>query len=317
MYQPGHYLRKTTALLERTLDRLRVVRSSAAYDVIFIYREAYAIGAPFFERHLARLGLPIVYDFDDAVYLPNSSEANRVIGFLKNPGKIPEILRLSAHVVAGNSYLADYAKRYARNVHMVPTCVDTTVWKPRATERADGPPIIGWIGTPTTTPYLMGLQDVLTDLARSHRFVLRVSGSVRPVEMPGVQIENVEWTLEAEVDLFNTCDIGIYPLPDDDWTRGKCGFKAIQFMASGLPVVAAPVGVNQDIVEHGVTGFLARRRQEWIDALSTLIESESLRRRIGTAGRTVVEERYSLGVTAPKLAQIFESATGSARRLAS
>jgi glycosyltransferase involved in cell wall biosynthesis len=305
LYRPGHVPEKATALLERTFGRIKAL--GASYDMALIHREAYPIGPPLIERWLANR-VPIIYDFDDAVYLPNTSDANKMIGFLKRPAKIAEVLRLSTEVIAGNSHLGDYARRYSTHVNVIPTCVDTDVWKPAADGPRNGPPVIGWIGTPTTTPYLMGLLDVFAALAKDHDFVLRVSGSVAPVAMPGVRVENEPWSLQKETVLFNTCDIGVYPLPNDEWTLGKCGFKAIQFMACGVPVVASPVGVNNDIVEDGVSGLLANTEAEWRDRLRMLITDAGLRRRIGAAGRSRIEAKYSLRANAPAVVSVFEKA---------
>ena len=205
-------------------------------------------------------------------------------------------------MIAGNEFLADYARRYNDAVHVIPTCVDTTKFIPRADDRRGAAvPVIGWIGTPTTAPYLQALQSVLQEVARTHRFVLRVCGAGSPLVIPGVTIEQMPWTLDSEVALFNTCDIGVYPLTDDEWARGKCGFKAIQFMACGVPVVAAPVGVNRDIVEDGVNGLLASTPAEWVEKLRRLIDDPALRATLGRAGRGTIEERYSLNVNAPKM----------------
>ena len=318
VYQPGRYLRKAAALASRTVDRIAAINRAKPVDAVFVYREAYPIGPPVFERLIRRRGWPIVYDFDDAVYLPNTSAANRVIGFMKNPGKIAEILRLSAHVVAGNEFLAQYARRHNPHVTVVPTSVNVQQWRPRDTPRRDdAPPVIGWIGTPTTTPYLLAMQDVFAELARQQTFVLRISGSVAPVAMPGVRVENVPWSLDREVELFNTCDIGVYPLPDDEWTRGKCGFKAIQFMACGVPVIASPVGVNRAIVTDGLDGFLAADRSEWLGKLSQLISSRETRERLGAAGRRTIERSYSTEAAAARLVSVFEQVTGRVQSQAS
>ena len=216
-----------------------------------VYREAYPFGPPLVETLLAHAhGRPLVYDFDDAIFLSNSSEANRFASALKYPQKVAGIIRRSALVLAGNEYLANYARAYNTAVSVLPTCVDTNVFVPRQTPRAAGDPIvIGWIGTPTTVPYLKSLGPSLSRLASRHPFALRVSGSGEPIAFSGVTTVNERWSLEREVELFNTCDIGVYPLTDDEWAKGKCGFKAIQFMACGVPVVAAAVGVNRDIIQ--------------------------------------------------------------------
>jgi glycosyltransferase involved in cell wall biosynthesis len=155
---------------------------------------------------------------------------------------------------------------------------------------------------------LESLGDVLSAAHHARPFELRIAGAGRQVSFNGVPVSNVSWTLADEVALFNTCDIGVYPLANDAWTKGKCGFKAIQFMACGVPVVAAAVGVNREIIEDGVNGFLATTREEWIDKLTRLADDEGLRKRLGEAGRQTIEERYSLNVNAPRMAEALRDA---------
>jgi len=171
-------------------------------------------------------------------------------------------------------------------------------------------PVVGWIGSPTTAAYVRGLANVFRRVRDRHPFVLRVSGAGEPLELPGLEIEQPPWTLESEVRLFNTCDIGVYPLADDEWSKGKCGFKAIEFMACGVPVVAAAVGVNREIIEDGVNGFLASTEDEWVDKLGRLLTSRELRQRFGEAGRRTIETRYSLQVHAPTLAATLQRVAG-------
>jgi glycosyltransferase involved in cell wall biosynthesis len=306
LYRPGHVAQKTGALLSRTIDRLWTLNGN--YDIAFIHREAYPIGPPLIERWLSRQRIPIVYDFDDAIYLPNTSDANRMVGVLKRPSKVGEVLRAATEVIAGNPHLGAYASRHSAHVTVIPTCVDTEVWTPTTRPRSAGTPVIGWIGTPTTTPYLLGLDDVFAALAKEHQFTLRVSGSTAPVAIKGVRVENEPWTLAREIELFNTCDIGVYPLPNDEWTLGKCGFKAIQFMACGVPVVASPVGVNNEIIEDGVSGLLANTEGEWLRHFRTLLTDAALRDRIGRAGRQRIEQRYSLKANAPAVVEVFRRA---------
>jgi glycosyltransferase involved in cell wall biosynthesis len=260
---------------------------------------------------IARRGIPIVYDFDDAIFLRNVSEANKAFAFLKDPGRVARILERSTHVTVGNEFLASFARRHNPRVSVIPTAVDTSRFAPRATAPdPTGLPVVGWIGSPTTFPYLQGIADTLRTVAERHRFVLRVSGAGRPVAFDGLQVEDVPWSLADEVRLFNTCDIGVYPLTDDDWARGKCGFKAIQCMACGVPVVASAVGVNREIIEEGVNSFLATTPGEWIEKLGRLLGDRALREQMALRGRRTIEERYSLKVTAPKLAAVLASAAG-------
>jgi len=306
VYRRGHYLAKFAGFLRQSLQRLKLLLSRNDYDAFFVYREAYPFGPPVFEALLARSGRPLVYDFDDAVYLNNTSEANKFVSVLKYPQKVPSIIGQSSLVLAGNHYLADYARAYNASVAVLPTCVDTSVFVPRPAPPAAGaPPVLGWIGTPTTATYLRSLGPALARVAARHTFVLRVSGSGDPVRMPGVTTTDEPWSLEREVELFNTCDIGVYPLRDDEWERGKCGFKAIQFMACGLPVVAAAVGVNREIIQDGVNGFLASTDDEWVEKIERLLGDAGLRARLGEEGRRTIEARYSLAVNAPKLAAMM------------
>ena len=157
---------------------------------------------------------------------------------------------------------------------------------------------------------------MLQRVAAEHRFVLNVSGTGEPVEIAGVDVNNPVWQLSGEIELFRSCDIGVYPLVDDAWAKGKCGFKAIEFMACGVPVVASAVGVNREIIEDGVNGFLATTDNEWVEKLGRLIAEPALRARFAAAGRRTIEERYSLHVNAPKLADVLKRAVdgGAARR---
>ncbi len=309
VYKPGHYIRKAIAFAGLSLQHLDSLRDAGQFDAILIYREFFPIGPAVVERLLA-IGRrpPVVFDFDDAIFLQSVSDANRFIRALKTPGKVATIIRHSDHVIAGNEYLAAYARRFSDEVTVIPTCVDTTKFVPSPNVFSDNgsgrsrEPIVGWIGSPTTASYVRGLSNVLQRVRERHPFVLRVSGAEEPLNVPGVVTEQPPWALDREVELFNTCDVGIYPLADDEWSKGKCGFKAIEFMACGVPVVAAAVGVNRDIIEDGVNGFLASTEDEWVGKLGRLLVDRDLRRRFGEAGRRMIEARYSLRVHAPTLA---------------
>ena len=309
VYRPGHYVRKALSFAGLSIKRLDSLRDASGFDLLLIYREMFPIGPAVVERLLAiRRRPPIVFDYDDAIFLQSVSDANRFIRALKTPGKVATIIRHSDHVIAGNEYLAAYARRFSDEVTVIPTCVDTTKFVPPPNAFSNNgsgrskEPIVGWIGSPTTASYVRGLTGVLQRVRERHPFVLRVSGVDEPLSVPGVTTEQPQWALDREVELFNTCDVGIYPLADDEWSKGKCGFKAIEFMACGVPVVAAAVGVNRDIIEDGVNGFLASTQDEWVEKLGRLLTSRELRRRFGEAGRRTIEERYSLRVHAPALA---------------
>ena len=317
VYKPGHYLRKAVTFAGLSVKRLDALRDVSHYDAILLYREIFPIGPAVIERLLGSgRRPPIVFDFDDAIFLPSVSDANRLISALKQPGKVATIIRQSAHVIVGNEYLASYARRFSNAVTVIPTCVDTTKFVPSPageSAKASRDPVIGWIGSPTTAFYVRRLADVFRRVRERHPFVLRISGSGEPLQVPGVVTENAPWSLGDEVRLFNTCDVGVYPLADDEWSKGKCGFKAIEFMACGVPVVASAVGVNREIIEDGVNGFLASTDDEWVDKIGRLLVDRELGRRLGAAGRRTVESRYSLQVHAPTLAATLRGVVDPAR----
>ena len=316
VYQRGNHVRKAAGFVHLSFRRLQSLRAAADYDIVLVYREIFPIGPAIVERLLALPGRPpIVFDFDDAMFLPSVSDANRLIAALKFPGKLATIIRVSDHVLAGNDYLAAYAHRFNDAVTMIPTCVDTTKFVPRSDGGpvAGQPPVVGWIGSPTTGTYIRGLARVLQRAHARHPFVLRVSGAGEPIVVDGVPIENVPWALDREIELFNTCDVGVYPLDDDEWAKGKCGFKAIEFMACGVPVVASAVGVNRTLIDDGVNGFLASTEDEWVDKLVRLLSEDSLRRQFAAAGRRTVEAGYSLQVNAPHLAATLRGVVDRSR----
>jgi glycosyltransferase involved in cell wall biosynthesis len=314
VYRPGQVTRKARLFVRQAAARLPAVLGAGRYDVLFIYREAFPIGPPILEALLRAFNRPVVYDFDDAVFLPNTSDANAFVAALKYPRKVGWIIGRSDVVIAGNEYLASFARRFNWSVQVIPTSVDTDLFVPSLPPRRPrSVPVVGWIGTPTTAGYLQAVAKPLVNLTQQSAFILRVAGDGGQVTFPGVAVEALPWSLDKEVELFNTCDVGIYPMPDDPWTKGKCGFKAIQFMACGVPVVASPVGVNTSIIDDGVTGFFARTDQEWESCIGRLLADPELRRRMGAAARRAIEQRYSVRVNAPRIAAVIRRAAEGAR----
>ena len=320
VYKPGQYMRKAMTFARLSLARLASLGDASRFDVILIYREMFPIGPAIVERLLARPGRPpIVLDFDDAIFLPSVSDANRFIAALKQPQKVATIVTLSDQVITGNEYLAAYARRFSPRVTTIPTSVDTTRFRPRSDVDRNGSGssrelVVGWIGSPTTGSYIRALAPVLRRVRAQQPFVLRLSGVGEPLSVPGVTVQHEPWTMEREVELFNTCDVGVYPLADDEWSKGKCGFKAIEFMACGVPVIASAVGVNRDIIQDGVNGLLASSDAEWVEKLGRLLADAALRRRLADEGRRTVERAYSLHVNAPKLAETLRAVAARGRR---
>ena len=315
LYQRGHMGRKLSLVMSAFRRRLTVLGSVRDFDAIYILREAALLGPPIIEGLLKRKGIPIVFDFDDAIFVSYRSPSNGYLSYLKFAGKTKSICRLAAHVMVGNPYLAEYARRFNKNVTVVPTTIDTEKYLMRSERAANEVPVIGWTGSFSTVQHLDTLRGALQKLARRERFRLRVIGTSE-YHLEGVEIETIHWRAETEVEDLGPIDIGIMPLPDDKWSKGKCGLKALQFMAVGIPVVCSPVGVNTVIIQDGQNGLLAATEDEWIEKLSQLMRRPELRERLGKAGRATVEQTYSAAAQAPRVREIFESVVRDASETA-
>jgi len=315
LYRRGRIGRKAAGMARSAMWRLADVARARWVDVVCVSREAMLFGPPVIEWLLSKVARrPIVFDFDDAVFVSYVSPTyGRLASWLKNPSKSSRILEMSAHIIAGNEYLASYARRHNSRVTILPTVVDTEMYAyanspSRSNGRSREIPVIGWIGSHSTAQYLDLIAPALQRLARRRRFIFRVVGAGREVNIPGLEVENLPWAMETEVRDFRDLDIGVYPIRDDEWARGKCAFKAIQYMAAGAPCVASPVGMTSEVIRHGVNGFLADSTDEWVYCLERLLEDESLSERFSREGRLIVEEKYSLKAHAPRLANVLEEA---------
>lgn len=281
------------------------------YDAVYVFREAALFGPSVFEYWIKLSGAPMIFDFDDAVFIPYVSPSNGRLSKLKFPGKTRTICRLSSHVMAGNRYLADYARRVNSNVTVVPTTIDTDKYLLEPSKPCSPAPVIGWSGSFSTVQHLDTLRASLQRLAAREKFRLRVVG-VSNYRLDGVETEAVPWRSQTEIEDLRVIDIGVMPLPDDDWSRGKCGLKALQYMALGIPTICSPVGVNSEIIQDGVNGFLASTEAEWIEKLTALLHSAELRERFRFAGRRTVEAKYSTRSQVPRVLEIFKSVVNKA-----
>ena len=306
LYEPGHVAVKLRETLRGYLKRLAEALRRTRTDVIFVYREAALLGPAWIERLFA-LHRPLVFDFDDAIYLAATSQANAWSRGLKSMGKVESICRVARHVTVGNEFLAKYAKHRAREVTVVPSTIDTAVYQvvPRARNRV---PVIGWTGSVTTVPHLVALSPALRRLREKREFELRVIGA--KVDIEGLAVSCVPWQAETEPADLRALDVGLMPLPDDEWSRGKCGMKALQYMGLGIPPVVSPIGVNATIVRDGVNGLHAHTEEEWIDRIGLLLADERLRQSLGREARRTIEESYSALAHAPRVARILTEAAG-------
>lgn len=291
--------------LRAYLKRIRILLGSRQYDLIWIEKEALPWLPAWFERMLLAKNVPYVLDYDDAVFHYYDEHRNRLIKTIF-ANKHPALMRGAALVVAGNDYLAQFARQAgAKRVEVVPTVVDLTRYSSSALYRRieNKPPCIGWIGQRATAYFLLPYKALFARFVTQGKASFSAIGiDTQALDLP---MAAIPWSASTEVDSISNFDIGIMPLVDAAFERGKCGYKLIQYMACGLPVVASPVGVNCRIVEHGVNGFLAETPQQWEDALQILLDDEALRKRMGQAGREKVERQYCLQRTEPQLVQLF------------
>jgi len=306
LYKRG-LMRKKLQLVTRGLGRrLSLVRRVKDYDLVYILREAALLGPPVFERLIAQSGVPMVFDFDDAIFVSYRSPSNGYLSYLKFASKTKTICRIASHVMVGNPYLADYALQVNDHVTVIPTTIDTEKYRVPERKGKTGPPVIGWTGSHSTVQHLDTMRGALKKLAEKESFVLRVIGTPT-YECPPVNVEAMPWRADTELEDLSEIDIGMMPLPDDRWSKGKCGLKALQFMALGIPTICSPVGVNTDIIQDDQNGFIAGTEDEWVDRLSRLLRSAELRQRLGQAGRATVEEKYSAITQSPRVYEIFKS----------
>ncbi len=310
LYARGGTLSKIKGMMSAYMRQLGSIAAAREFDLVYVFREAALIGPAVIEPLIARSKTPIVFDFDDAIFVRYRSPSNAYWSYLKFAGKTATLCNKASQVMAGNAYLADYASRHNDAVTVIPTTIDTDLYRPeRRRPRDDGTVTIGWTGSHSTAQHLERLRPALTELAAHKPFRLVVVGAKVP-EIPGALIEARAWSAATEVDDLSDIDIGIMPLPDDAWSRGKCGLKALQYMGLGIPAVVSPVGVNTEIIADGVNGLIADTDDEWLDRLTSLINDAALRSKLGRAARETVEQRYSAKHIAPRVAAIFRRASG-------
>lgn len=304
-YAPGHYLHKL-GVLQKGLERnLGHVFRAGGYDAIYVQREAFMLGTALFERAMAR-DTRLVFDFDDAIWLPNVSEGNRALAFLKRPQKTNALIRAAHLVLAGNNYLAAHARQFNPRVEVVPSTIDTDNYFPIPARAAGAPVTIGWSGSLSTIPHfelaLPALREIHARYGSRVRFRVIGHGAYHTGAIP---VESIAWRAATEAQDLSALDIGIMPLPDEEWARGKCGMKGLQYMGMGIATVMSPVGTNTEIVQPGHNGLLPSTHEEWVQALATLIEDPALRTRLGTAGRHTVETQYSLLSQQARVAELL------------
>ncbi len=289
IYSKGNFLLKTYGVIGSIITRIGMLFKLNDFDFVFIHRESCPIGPPFFEWFIAKvLNKKIIYDFDDAIWL--TDEKARLSNIIRCFWKVKYICKWAYKVSCGNQYLANYASQWNYNTIINPTTIDTSYHTPKK-PNLNNLPVIGWTGSHSTLKYLTPIIPILKEF--QDQFVLLVICNTDPL----YDLKNyafVPWSEDNEIEALNRIDIGIMPLPQNEWSNGKCGFKALQYMALKKPVVVSPVGVNCDIIEHTKNGFLADSNKDWKTILLMLLQNFEIRKEVGEAGYKTLMDNYSV-----------------------
>jgi len=309
LYQPGQAVQKALGILKGFGRRLGHVWSARTYDFVFVHREAAPLGPPVFEWLLTNvLGKRVIYDFDDAIWLANTSEANRIAAGLKFHQKVASICRWAYKNSCGNTYLAAYARQYNPRTVVNPTTIDTVHLHNQVRDQlAPGPLVVGWTGTHSTLKYLLPLVPVLAKLeAEGVAFEFRVISNQPPqFDQPLRSLRFVPWQKATEIPDLLSFHIGLMPLEDDLWAKGKCAFKALQYMALGIPALVSPVGMNTEVVQDDYNGYICRTPADWELRLRQLLTDAPHRQSLGRAARTTIEQHYSVVANTPNFLGLF------------
>ena len=307
LYGPGHALSKVWGVMLGLLRRMRILFSVHGYDYIFLFREAAPLGPPIIELLLFALRRRVIYDFDDAIFTSDRSRENPIIRWLKWRSKVAYITKHSYKVTVCNSFLFDWASQLNRNTLVLPTTIDPTYYRLLSRARDSSRPVIGWSGSHSTAKYLDLVRPVLKALQETHDFELRVICDTDPGFAGLKNYRFIKWQSSTEVEDLSEVDIGLMPVPDDTWAKGKVGLKAVQYSALGIVPVVSAAGSGGEVVKHGQTGFVVNNTQEeWYGALKTLLENRQTWAQLGHAARRYILPIYSIPAQAETYIALFE-----------
>lgn len=305
LYDSGNFIRKVWKVKIGLLKRFFQLFGLGKYDYVFIHREAAAIGPPIYEWLISKVfRKKIIFDFDDAIWLKNTSSTNSVISLFKRYRNAENVCAWAWKVSCGNDYLANHARTFNQNVIVNPTTIDTENLHNRVRQFVDGKITIGWTGTHSTIKYLDSLVPILQKLETQFDFNFLVIADRQPdFQLKSLQFHS--WNKQTEIDDLLKMDVGIMPLEDDKWANGKCGFKALQYMALGIPAIVSPVGVNTKIVDYGSNGWICNTPEEWEQTLKQILQKQLELKSFSTAARTKIQTHYSVKSNTPNFLHLF------------
>jgi glycosyltransferase involved in cell wall biosynthesis len=308
LYRPGLTLEKSVEMLRGLLRRAALMREVAEHDAVLVYREAALIGPELFERLLARTGTPIIYQLDDPLYIPYRSPSNGYLSYLKVFGKVGRIARMSRLTIVNSDQHREYVSRFTDRIVQIPSVVDGDRFTPKEhPAHENGQVCVGWSGSSSTVGNLNVIADPLRVIGARDDARLHFIGAERFDHVKAPHTAQ-PWSAETEIDDLRRIDVGLLPLPTDEWTKRKFYLKLVQYNALGIPAVCTPLGSNPDVVVHGETGFLARDSGEWVRALTKLIEDRELRAQMSCAAARRAHGAFTLQAQADRIVQAFEGA---------
>jgi glycosyltransferase involved in cell wall biosynthesis len=306
LYKKGAILAKVFSIFRGLLRRYALLFTVFNYDRIFIHRELYPLGPQLIEFVIARIyKKKIIYDFDDAIWLPNYAANNAKFAFLKSYGHVNKLCKYAYKLSVGNQFLANYGEQFNSNVVINPTTIDTENYHNRIKNQDSKDFIIGWTGTHSTLRYLEFMIPLLQKLEKDFDFKLMIISDKNP-EIPLNSFEFVSWKKETEIEDLLRFNIGLMPLTLDKWANGKCGFKALQYMSLGIPAIVSPVGVNTEIVDHNVNGFICDSLEEWEATLRIILSDKQKIKEVSKNSRQKIIDKYSVLSNKNNFIQLFQ-----------
>lgn len=311
VYQPKNYFKKFIYTLVAYFKRFYVLFTIRKYDLVYVHLWVTPFGPPIFEWLLNLMHPTLIYDIDDLVYLKeNKSKSNKLIALIKGRSKPIYLMKKAKHVITCTPHLDQFVRKHNLNTTDISSTINTDTYKVVNSYSNKHKIVLGWSGSHSTSKYLYLIEEVLKELYSTHPFKLLVIGDA-DFFITGLDIEAMEWREEIEISTLQRFDIGLYPLPNEEWVLGKSGLKALQYMALGLPVIATAIGANYRVISDKETGFLVQTKEEWLNALKILMESAVERKSFGERGRLKVEENYSIRAIAPVYLNILNTVTQS------
>lgn len=306
IHQPGHTARKVNGVLQGFVRRLALLREARDFDFVFVHLEAAPIGPPLIEAALFAMGKKVIYDIDDLIFVARTQRENRLAAPLRWRSKVAWTAKHAQRVVGVNPFLVEWARQHNPDVRLIPTTIDPSRHRPPPERSPTKVVTLGWTGTRTTAPYLDVVREALGELDRTHEFALRVVCDRDPGFMLK-RYEFIRWAEKTEIEDLWPIDIGLMPVPDDGFSKGKVGFKAIQFSALEIPSVVSDVGSGREVVEDGVTGLVVKNTTEaWVTALRRLLDAPEERRRLGQCARERILATYSIPAQTKSYLSLFQ-----------